>query len=212
MIEKLKSWYSINRDTLDHRDRIFLNNPVIMQGMGLVPIVAVATTLQNAFVMALAVLLMLTPTRIAAALLSRNTHFRFRAVAYSMTAAITYTLASFLIIDVLHLPVQSIGLYLPLLVCEPLIIKRYARSGTEKVRSAIIKGLLTTCGFLLVLFPVAAVRELLGAGTLLGKQIIPRGGALPFVGLIGGGFILMGVVLALWRNLVRIFRDSAKNG
>ena len=30
-----------------HHDRVFLNNPVVMQGMGLAPLVVVATTGQN---------------------------------------------------------------------------------------------------------------------------------------------------------------------
>ena len=90
MIEKLKSYYAINRDVVENRDRVFINNPVVMQGLGLVPIVAVGNTMRDASIMGLAVLLLLTPTRIVAALLSRSTHFRFRAVAYSVTSALIY--------------------------------------------------------------------------------------------------------------------------
>ena len=90
MIEKLKSYYVINRDVVENRDRVFINNPVVMQGLGLVPIVAMGNTMRDACIMGLAVLLLLTPTRIVAALLSRSTHFRFRAVAYSVTSAAIY--------------------------------------------------------------------------------------------------------------------------
>ena len=31
-----------------HHDRVFLNNPVVMQGMGLAPLVVLATSGQNA--------------------------------------------------------------------------------------------------------------------------------------------------------------------
>ncbi len=209
MIEKIKSYYAINMDVMEHRDRIFINNPVVMQGLGLVPIVAVGSSMQAACIMALAVTVMLTPTRIVAALLSRSTHFRFRAVAYSITSALAYALASWLIIDVFNLPIQTIGLYLPLLVTEPLIIKRFGRSGTESVRTAISKGVITTAGFLLVLFIAAALRELLSFGTFFGMQVFANG-PVPYVGLIGGGFILMGVFIALWRNLVKQFKEEAK--
>ncbi len=209
MIEKLKSYYAINMDVLEHRDRIFINNPVIMQGLGLAPIVAVGSSLRSACIIGLAVALMLTPTRMVASLFGRSTHFRFRVVAYAVTSALTYALAAWLIIGVLDLPVQSMGLYLPLLVMEPLIIKRFARSGTERVGTAAKKGLVTTAGFLLVLFPVAAVREVLGAGTFFGLPVFAAA-PVPFFGLIGGGFILMGVLIALWRSLVKRFKREAR--
>ena len=44
-----------------HHDRIFLNNPVIMQGMGLAPLVVLATSGRNALMLAVAVALLLTP-------------------------------------------------------------------------------------------------------------------------------------------------------
>ena len=42
-----------------HHDRVFLNNPVVMQGMGLAPLVVVATTGQNGLMLAAAVALLL---------------------------------------------------------------------------------------------------------------------------------------------------------
>ncbi len=49
----------------DH-DRVFLNNPVVMQGMGLAPLVVLATNGQNALMLAAAVALLLTPSRLLA--------------------------------------------------------------------------------------------------------------------------------------------------
>ena len=43
-----------------HHDRVFLNNPVVMQGMGLAPLVVLATSGQNALMLAVAVALLLT--------------------------------------------------------------------------------------------------------------------------------------------------------
>ena len=37
-----------------HHDRVFLNNPVVMQGMGLAPLVVLATSGQNAVMLAVA--------------------------------------------------------------------------------------------------------------------------------------------------------------
>ena len=54
-----------------HHDRVFLNNPVVMQGMGLAPLVVLATSGQNAVMLAAAVALLLVPSRVLACLLSR---------------------------------------------------------------------------------------------------------------------------------------------
>ena len=49
-----------------HHDRVFLNNPVVMQGMGLAPLVVLATSGQNAVMLAAAVALLLVPSRVVA--------------------------------------------------------------------------------------------------------------------------------------------------
>ena len=53
-----------------HHDRVFLNNPVVMQGMGLAPLVVLATSGQNAVMLAVAVALLLVPSRVLACLLT----------------------------------------------------------------------------------------------------------------------------------------------
>ena len=45
-----------------HHDRVFKNNPVVMQGMGLAPLVVLATTGKNALMLAVAVALLLDQT------------------------------------------------------------------------------------------------------------------------------------------------------
>ena len=42
-------------DRFAHHDRVFLNNPVVMQGMGLAPLVVLATTAHNGVMLAAAV-------------------------------------------------------------------------------------------------------------------------------------------------------------
>ena len=125
-------------------------------------------------VLGFAVLLLLTPTRVLAALLSRGNYLRFRGVTYAVTAAVLYIGVWFAANALFGVGIQTVGLYLPLLVVEPIIIKRYERPQKERVSTALRKGLITTCGFLLALFLVAALRELLGAGALFGHPVAAR--------------------------------------
>ncbi|MFQ8832035.1 MAG: hypothetical protein ACLR7U_03530 [Ruthenibacterium lactatiformans] len=58
-------------------------------GLGLAPLIVAATTLKNGVMLSVAVLLLLTPTRVLAALLSRCA-FRFRGLTYALTAAAVF--------------------------------------------------------------------------------------------------------------------------
>ena len=138
-----------------HHDRVFLNNPVVMQGMGLAPLVVLATTGKNALMLAVSVALLLTPSRMLACLLSRAFPLRDeqpakeelekkllpRGLIYSGSAAVVY-LAVYPILNALFgVDLLALGIYLPMLVVEPLLIYRFGRV-QETMQKAVSKGLL----------------------------------------------------------------------
>ena len=117
-----------------HHDRVFLNNPVVMQGMGLAPLVVVATTGQNGLMLAAAVTLLLVPSRVLACLLSRLVPLRDeeptpeqlqkkllpRALLYAASAAVVYLAAYPILNFVFGTGLLNLGLCLPMLVVDPL--------------------------------------------------------------------------------------------
>lgn len=199
------------------RDRIFLNNPVIMQGMGLAPLVVAATTARNALMLSVAVILLLTPVRVIAALLARTGYYRFRGLIYCLTSATVYIGVYYALQAIFDVEILQLGIYLPLLVVEPLIIKRYERPQKERLVTALKKGLRTTCGYVLVLMLMGCVREALTTATLF-DHAIPRIPAdlFPMASLPAGGFLLLGVVCAVWRSAVNRYKKyvnmEAKRG
>lgn len=184
------------------RDRVFLNNPVVMQGLGLAPLIVAATTLKNGIMLSTAVALLLTPTRVLAALLSRFSYFRFRGLTYALTAAAVYVGARW-VMGFVYAPAELalLGLYLPLLVADPIMLKRYERPQRERTRTALRKGLITSCGYILVLLLVSALREVLGLGTLLGAPVLTRA-LFPMAQLPSGGFMLVALLMCVWRAAV----------
>ena len=143
------------------RDRVFLNNPVVMQGLGLAPLVVAATSLKNAVILGVAVLLLLTPTRILAAMLSRFSYFRFRGLTYAFSSALIYVGVRWCVGQLFPATdIAPLGLYLPLLVADPIILKRYERPQRERVGTALRKGIITSIGYVLVMLIVGAMREL----------------------------------------------------
>ena len=202
-----------------HHDRVFLNNPVVMQGMGLAPLVVLATSGQNALMLAVAVALLLTPSRVLACLLSRLFPLRDeqpapeelekkllpRALVYSGSAAVVYLAAYPILNAVFGTGLLSLGIYLPLLTVEPLLTYRFGRV-QETVHKAVSKGIRITVGYALLLVLLGCVREWLSAGTVFGAAVGSRA-LLPMASMPAGGFIVLGVLCAVWRALAKKRRE-----
>ena len=192
-----------------HHDRVFKNNPVVMQGMGLAPLVVLATTGKNALMLAVAVALLLTPSRMLACLVSRLFPLRDeqpapeelekkllpRALVYSGSAAVVYLAAYPILNAVFGTDLLMLGIYLPMLVVEPLLTYRS-------------KGLRITVGYALILFIVGCLREWLALGSVFGVQLSRS--VLPMASMPAGGFIVLGVVCAVWRALARKHKEYLK--
>ena len=206
-------------DRFAHHDRVFLNNPVVMQGMGLAPLVVLATSGQNALMLAVAVALLLTPSRMLACLLSRLFPLRDeqpapqekkllpRALVYSGSAAVVYLAAYPILNAVFGTDLLMLGIYLPMLVVEPLLTYRFGRV-QESMHKAVSKGLRITVGYALILFIVGCLREWLALGSVFGVQLSRS--VLPMASMPAGGFIVLGVVCAVWRALARKHKEYLK--
>lgn len=205
-----------------HHDRVFKNNPVVMQGMGLAPLVVLATTGRNALMLAAAVALLLTPSRMLACLLSRWCPLRDespapeelekkllpRALIYSGSAAVVYLAAYPILNAVFGTDLLTLGIYLPMLIVEPLLTYRFGRV-QETMHKAVSKGLRITLGYALILLLLGCVREWLAYGSVFGVTLSRS--ILPMASMPAGGFIVLGVLCAVWRALARKQREYLKN-
>ena len=199
-------------DRFAHHDRVFLNNPVVMQGMGLAPLVVLATTAHNGVMLAAAVTLLLVPSRVLACLLSRlfplnsenpapeelQKKLLPRALVYSLSASVVYLAAYPILNAMFGTSLLTLGIYLPLLVVEPLLTYRFGRV-QESVHKAVSKGLRITLGYALLLLILGCVREWLAFGTVFGVELSRS--ILPMASMPAGGFIVLGVLCAVWRAL-----------
>ena len=190
-----------------------------MQGMGLAPLVVLATSGQNAVMLAAAVALLLVPSRVVACLLSRLVPLRDedpsqeelqkkllpRALIYAFSPAVVYLAAYPILNAVFGTGLLSLGIYLPLLTVEPLLTYRFGRV-QETVHKAVSKGLRITVGYALLLVLLGCVREWLSAGTVFGAAVGSRA-LLPMASMPAGGFIVLGVLCAVWRALAKKRRE-----
>ena len=181
-------------------DHIWLNNCVMVRGMGLAAVVAAANRLDNALMLAAAALLLITSTRVAAEAVLHLTGNRGRTLVYCLSAAVCYLPCYLVLYAVFGANLSVLGIYLPLLVVDPATIKRMEFDDLEPLGRALRLGLNNALGVASATLLVGALRELLAAGTLLGRPILHRA-ILPVAGQIGGGFLVVGLLAALWNGV-----------
>ncbi|MEA4911251.1 MAG: Rnf-Nqr domain containing protein [Oscillospiraceae bacterium] len=188
-------------------DLVFFNNPILIQGLALTPAIAATTTLKNALILSVALLVLVAPTRVLAETLLRFAKLpRMRAVVYALIAAVIYIPAYRLVQIAFGYDAAGPGIYLPMLAIDGLVISRFEIPARETPLLALKNGLLTTFGASLVLILLGAARELLAVGTLCGVQILAGAAPLPVAGTIAGGFIAAALFAALFQWFAGIYK------
>jgi electron transport complex protein RnfE len=99
---------------------------------------------------------------------------------------------------------EALGLFIPLIVVNCIILAR-AESFASKNNPlmSVLDGLSMGIGYTLVVVIVSAVREILGAGKILGWDFAQYIGYEPAVIMIlpAGGFLVLGFLIAAFNKL-----------
>ena len=190
-------------------EHIALNNPVMVRGLGLAAVVAAANDGDNALMLSVAVLMLLTFTRVLAVAVCHLTGNRFRPVIYCYAAALCYIPTYLVVYNLFGNDLAVLGIYLPLLVVDPAVLKRMEFDELESVRHAFRLGINNSLGVCLATMLVGCLRELLAAGTLFNQKILSRA-LLPVAGQVSGGFLIVGLLAAVWLAVRGMYVDYKK--
>lgn len=180
-----------------HDDHLWLNNPVMVRGLGLAPIVAMASDGDRALMLCVLSILLLTATRMLAVAVCHITGNRFRPVVYAYSAAILYIPVYIIMYNIFGTNLSIMGIYLPMMVVEPVIVKRMEATELETIGEAFRKGINNTIGLCIAILLVGTLRELLAYGTVFEKPLLSVG-LLPLAAQPAGGFLLLGLLAAGW--------------
>ncbi len=195
------------------RDLVFMNNPVLVTGLGLAPVIMGAVTLKNALILSVGVAVLCTPVRFLGNLLVGYLPQRLRAMVYSLMAAGMFIPCLMLEHRLFGYNINNfVGLYLPLLAVDAIIISRTEIPGRETVWDSIRNGVVTSLGFALVICIVGSVREILFYGSIYGHELSWLPARLPIAGVACGGFIIVGLLAALWQWLISVIKRSIYRG
>ena len=189
--------------------KIFMNgiideNPTFRMVLGMCPTLAITTAVSNGIGMGLAVTFVLIFSNLVISLLRKAIPDQIRIPAFIVVIATFVTIVQLVVKAFVPALDAALGVFIPLIVVNCIIFGRAeAFAFKNKPIPAIVDGLGMGIGFTIAITLISAVRELFGAGTLLGVQVMPAG-YLPMDLLVkpAGGFIVLGLLLALMNKLL----------
>ena len=189
--------------------KIFMNgiideNPTFRMVLGMCPTLAITTAASNGIGMGLAVTFVLVFSNLVISLLRKAIPDEIRIPAFIVVIASFVTIVQLVIKAFVPALDAALGVFIPLIVVNCIIFGRAeAFAFKNKPLPAIADGLGMGLGFTIAITLISSVRELFGAGTLFGVQVMPEAYA-PMGILIkpAGGFIVLGLMLALMNKLL----------
>lgn len=180
----------------------FIHNPVLIQAAGLCAIVAVATTLKTAVLLAAAFFPVLIITQVFACLALKKVPRWIRVAIYlligtAIIAGIIYAIDTFM-------PEISLGagIYLALTAANSIIALHCEKLAVKTdLRHAFFDSVATALGYAAVIIPVGALREMIGSSTIWGANIkVPM--AFPAILMPFGGFLFLAFFAAALKALI----------
>ena len=179
-------------------------NPTFIQLLGMCPTLAVTTSLINAVGMGLSATFVLICSNLAISLVRKVIPSKIRIASYIVIIATFVSVIEMLLKAYLPSLSNALGLFIPLIVVNCIILARAESFASKnKPLPSAIDGLGMGLGFTLGLSTLGAVREILGAGTILGIDIFAGhyNPAVMFI-LPPGAFLVLGLILGLF-NLIK---------
>ena len=193
------------------KEGMFSNNPVLVQLIGFCSVLAVSSTVLGAVGMSLSFMFVLILSNIVISLLRNFIPTEIRIPAFIVVIASFVTILQMCLQAYFEEIYNLLGIFLPLIVVNCIILGRAeAFASKNGVVASAIDGLVNGLGYGFVIITVAIVRELIGAGTLLGVRILPEAATIPFLLQPASSFILLGIFLAVMNQIKLMQAKKAK--
>ena len=176
---------------------IFKENPSLRLVLGTCPTLAVTTQALNGLGMGLSATFVLICSGIAVSALRKVIPDKVRLPAYITIIAAFVTVLMMLVKAYLPELNTSLGVYLPLIVVNCIILGRAEMFASKHgVVDSALDGLGMGLGFTLTLVLMGAIREVLGSGSIFGLNLhLPVEPMILFI-TPAGGFLVFGVLMA----------------
>ena len=188
---------------------IWRDNPVFVQVLGMCPMLAVTNSAINALAMGLATFFVLVGSSFLVSSLRDWIPKQVRISCFIIIIATFVTVADYTLLALVPKVHKELGAFIPLIVANCMILGRQeAFASRYPTRLAVLDAMGMALGFLLALFSLGAIREILGDGALFGVNLFgPNFEPWVIMILPPGGFLTLGVIL-LFFNWFKLKKDA----
>lgn len=177
---------------------IIAENPIFVLALSLCPALATTSTAKNALTMGLSVMFVITTNNTVVSITRKFVNPKVRVPVYITSIATIVTLVQLLLQAYFPLAYKELGIYLALVVVFAIILARAEVFASKNpVIPSFFDGLGMGTGFAAAMVAIGMIRELFGAGSIFGFQILGSwyNPALIMI-LPAGAFILIGYLVA----------------
>lgn len=193
------------------KNGIITENPTFVLMLGMCPTLAVTTSAINGIGMGLSTTVVLALSNLIISILRKAIPDRVRMPAFIVIVASFVTIVQFLMEGFVPSLYASLGIYIPLIVVNCIILGRAESYASKNPPIAsLFDGIGMGLGFTASITVIGLVREFLGAGTLFDKQVLPL--ADPANGVPGftpisifvmapGAFFILAILVAVMKEL-----------
>ena len=181
---------------------IIRENPTFVLALGLCPTLAVSVSVINGIGMGLAATFVLLGSNIIISLIKNIIPDRIRIPCFIVVIATFVTINELVMKAYSPVLDRALGIYVPLIVVNCIVLGRAeAYAQKNSVMNSLFDGLGMGVGFTLALILISAIREFLGAGTILGHILIKGFEPVFVLGMPSGALLLIGLLLGFFNVL-----------
>jgi len=176
---------------------IWKENPVLIQMLGLCPTLAVTNTVENSLYMGVATFFVLCGSSLLISSAKTLIPHEVRISTYILVIATFVSVADMAIAAINPDVYKALGASIALIVVNCMILGRQEAFASKRpVSRALLDAVGTGFGFIIALFMMGAVREILGSGSFLGMSLFgPNFEPWVVFVLPPGGFLTLGFIL-----------------
>ncbi len=157
------------------KNGIIDENPTFIQVIGMCPTLAVTTSMENGIGMGLSTLAVLTCSNLVISLIRKIVPDQVRIPCFVVVIASFVTIIQMLLQAYLPDLNASLGVYIPLIVVNCLILARAEAFACKNgVVASVFDGIGMGLGFTIALAVIGAIREILGSGSVMGITLLPE--------------------------------------
>ncbi len=181
---------------------IIKENPTFVLALGLCPTLAVSVSVINGIGMGVAATFVLLGSNIIIAMIKNAIPDKIRIPCYIVVIATFVTITELTMKAYSPALNRALGIYVPLIVVNCIVLGRAeAFASKSSVMRSLFDGLGMGVGFTLALILISGIREVLGAGKIMGQTLVKGFDPAFVIGMPSGALLVIGLLLGFFNIL-----------